>query len=859
MPKVSIPSVKDLAQKATGSGNIPWDENEQNAFWKPQKIDGYRWDKLYPYRLLVVAPNANGTYYVVKGPKGTKGQTNLDVNELPQGVIAIPEDTDSWVYNFPISFQQLSIVDQYAINSVATLRGVSEEHNGVKFKMISANGTTGIFPSRVQISGSPSRPGIAGTIFSGTLEQVSNFKNGLSQISKSASGKHPASVGENNQKDLTLSKAQLKTTGYYKIFQLGQFLERYAEAKKLPANKNWHLAIDMPKQNQTFLVTPVQFSLLQNANKPMEYNYGFQLKAFKRIEVGVSNPFLSKKTLSLTKNDYLNAVNTLKQTRKLMSTAANIVKAVRSDFIGVMDNLRQITLLIKDISGVALSIAELPSQLVKDLKETLADMGDDLKQAGANFSQAAKFGGLFGSSSGSGSSVGFKASLGGLTATQAKTNGSNAAKASMETDPVNNVFNNPHENFEIFDAVSTEDLKVSIQQQQVIDEEIRTVNQWTTDDLRTIKNTLLDVATDLVTSFGAGDISFAKTYNKATPTTRDVPMSLEENELIASIFDTIQELDAITSNQTFDDDKRQNSMEYIGELTSDVGITFDETENKKRVPVPFGLTIEEIALRYLGDSKKWLEISMLNNLQSPYIDEVGYSLTLLSNGSGRQFTVNDSENKLWIGQTIYLNSNTVPVFTRKITSIDGVSSSNKLITVDGLANLDSLKTIEGAKLQGYLSSTINSQNLMWIPSNEPTTEDSRANVIPFLPKDDLRQLSKIDFLLTEDGDLAISSSGDFRLANGMTNLIQAIRLKLSTEKGRLLNHDDYGIDVFVGKSLADVNVQKVYDSISASIGSDERFSGIRNLQVVLNGPTIEISLEVIVINSDLIIPVSFSV
>lgn len=206
-----------------------------------------------------------------------------------------------------------------------------------------------------------------------------------------------------------------------------------------------------------------------------------------------------------------------------------------------------------------------------------------------------------------------------------------------------------------------------------------------------------------------------------------------------------------------------------------------------------------------------------------------------------------------------MSSNTVPLFTRKITSIDGVSSSNKLITVDGLANLDSLKTSEGAKLQGYQSGTINSQNLMWIPTNEESTPDSRANVISFLPKDDLRQLSKIDFLLTEDGDLAISSSGDFRLANGMTNLIQAIRLKLLTEKGRLLNHAEYGIDAFVGKSLADVNVQKIYDSISASIANDERFSGIRNLQVTLNGPTLNISLEVVVVNSELIVPVSFEI
>lgn len=605
MPKISIPNIKDsLTSKVSGvtsSSNIPWDENEQNAFWKPQKLDPKRWDKLYPYRLLVVAPNANGTYYIVKGPKGTKGQANLDVQEVPSGYIAIPEETDSWVYTFPISFLQLSIVDQYAINSIATLKGISEEHNGVKFKMISANGTVGIFPQRIQISGSPTRPGIAGSIFAGTLEQVGNLKTSLNQTKAAFSGSHPASVGQNNPSDLALSKEQLKTTGYYKIFQLGQFFERYVEAKKIAANKNWHLAIDMPKQNQTFLVTPLQFTLMQNANKPMEYNYAFQLKAFKRIEVSASNPLLSKKSLSLTKNDYLRAVNTLKQTRKLLSSAANIIKAVRSDFIGVMDNLRQVTLLIKDVAGVALSVAELPSQLVKDLKDTIADMRQDLNDASQMTKQIKD------------KLKSYTSSLGGQSAVQSQSNGSFQVLSLMETDPINAVFNNPHENFDTFDSISLEDVRLSVQQQNVVDQELETVNSWQIDDLRTIKNTLLDVATDLSNSFGAGDSSFAKTYGKATPTTRAIPMSLEENEIITAIFDTVQDLDFFSSNQVFDDNQRQNSMEHIGEMAADIGITFDQTENKKRVPVPFGLTIEEIALRYLGDSKKWLEIATLNN------------------------------------------------------------------------------------------------------------------------------------------------------------------------------------------------------------------------------------------------------
>ena len=98
-------------------------------------------------------------------------------------------------------------------------------------------------------------------------------------------------------------------------------------------------------------------------------------------------------------------------------------------------------------------------------------------------------------------------------------------------------------------------------------------------------------------------------------------------------------------------------MEYVAGLAATSGIQFNVPTSKILAPVPFGLTIEGIALRYLGDAQRWIEITTLNSLRDPYIDENGFQTSLLSNATGRQFTVADNSN-FWLGQTIAIMSST---------------------------------------------------------------------------------------------------------------------------------------------------------------------------------------------------------
>ena len=111
--------------------------------------------------------------------------------------------------------------------------------------------------------------------------------------------------------------------------------------------------------------------------------------------------------------------------------------------------------------------------------------------------------------------------------------------------------------------------------------------------------------------------------------------------------------------------------------------------------------------------------------------------------------------------------------------------------------------------------------------------------------------------MTGAGDVALNNYGDVRYSSGMTNIIQALKIKLSTQAGKWLIHPEFGISVNPGKSISDVDMQQIFNSINNLIIQDPRFQGINNLQISLNGPTITIGLGVLIANQMGVFPLTF--
>jgi len=819
---------------------------EAGSFFPSIDIQGSRWDKLFPYRLVVVRPKQNSGLYEVVSVGGSAVNVSTSKSDDQFRIRFEPVD-QSWSFRLPITPQQLSISNQFAINTSATLRGIVEEHGGTKFKMISMVGTFGVWPYRGNVNTTtPEPPSSLQTLFGGTLQAFSTLKTNIQRTFSTLKGTNPNPSP--SQPDVANSIGGYAGTGYAQALLLDQFLEQYSERKKFPEWSSYRLAFDIPKQNQTYLVTPIMFTYSQSADSPNEYKFSLQLKAFRRIRLDKNlEPSSVAVPSPLGANTLQRILRALTDARRALGSAYNLVRSVRSDVSAPFNALRETTLFVKNLAGLAASVVDLTDNIISDAKFAIADSLANLDQASLIASAiGAKLMGDIDKVKE------FKRVREGLplgTAIEENT------ILSSKTSPINTIFDNPAQNFDLFNQLDIYSVNFPSSIMNAINDEINRVSLLTVDDIQQHRNTLQELAYQISNAFGTSNDTFAQIYGRPTPKKRLQPITIDEYDILKKLYDVIQLMGVLTMDDSIQ--QNQNSAyEFVKAEANDAGLVFEDSTSKIRAPVPFGLTIEQIAARYLGNSERWLEIVTLNALKPPYIDEVGFIRTFLSNGDGRQFNIS-SVDDLYIGQTIFLFSNTQPKQRRKIINIEKVNDTNYLITVDGLDNLAIFTTSDNAKMQAYLPGTVNSQDQIFIPSDLPVSEDLVTRPVPATKDDELTGLSKIDLLLTDDNDIAIDAFGDFRLAYGLTNIFQALKLKFITEPGQLLRFPGFGSGLRPGISNADINAQDVYNIISALIAQDNRFAGIENLQIIQEGPIFTVNLSVFMANGLGVYPISF--
>lgn len=826
----------------------PWQASQViSRFFPYLTIDGSRWDQLFPYRLLVIdSSNKNN---VVNGDTAY----NIKVGVTPgtsSALITYDSWGSQWVFQLPITPQQLSIVDQYAINTSATLRGVLEEHSGVRFKTITCSGSMGVWTQKPSVAQPPQSPTILESVFGGTIASAQNLIGQVQGVINTVTTGHPSSAPASIRPPAT--SPNYSGTGYYQALALQQFLEQYAEAKKNPKNAGWRLVFHIPKQNQAFVVTPATFTWSQSANKPMEINYNLQFKAWRRIDLAENLFQLESSVQPISPGILATILNTISQARNVTSSALNLIGAVRSDLESPLNVLRQTTLFVKDLAGVALAVADLPFQLQKDyasaIKDSINTLSPSILSNSSNPQVTSSVNSIKASTA---SSEGLT-----LSAVSGGQIGNPSAQASS-IDPSNNVFQTPEANFELLSQVPISSLTLTPAQQNTIDNVIQVARQTTVADLKSFRTTILQLALQLSNNFGAGSAFYSKVYGLPAPTPRIQPMTLDEYDILQSLYDSIQAYDILTATQDIDFLNKQTNMEYVAGLADASNIEFHTSISKVLAPVPFGLTVEAIALRYLGDAQRWLEIVTLNNLRDPYIDEDGFQLPLLSNATGRQLTVSDINN-LYIGQRVLIQSSTQSPTARTILNIDTLSSTSFLLTLDGLPNLDPYVLADQAYVQAYLPGTVNSQQKIFIPSNLPIPNDPNIVIPASAAVDPLSGMSKVDLLLTDSGDVAVNNFGDFRLAYGITNIIQALKIKIGTVLGTIPTHPDFGLGIKVGIINSELNTSDVFNSMNKLIQQDPRFQGLSNLQVTLNGPVLSINMGVILAGKSGVYPLTFN-
>ncbi len=721
---------------------------------------------------------------------------------------------NGYAVTLPITPQDIQITSQFASSVSITSRGVLEEHNGLNVKSITFTATTGVLVSRPSFNLADKVDGNIGAIFGGTIQAVQTFANAVANVFPRQQAQLP---------DVTDSA--LEFSGYYQYHIIRAFLEMYAELKKSPNGRGYRLGLEVGKDRAIYLVTPQAFVTKVSAASPMEKIFTFQGTAWATI----TDNFAAEKQLPLFMgndiSDVQKILNGIRNARTVMQSAKDIISAVKTDAeTNIFGPINNIILTLKEAASVVQTVADFPSDLAKSFQSTIVKNFDGFKTALPESVQAQ-----------------FSAAVQPSLAESSDT-GSVSGVVATKPEILNNIT--------FTDAVPISSLSLTPEQQQSVQDAIDSAAD------NTSNASLRDLIDDLE------ELS-AALENQALTQGVDSPAW----DILYATHDTVQNIYSLIADNFYEtvSVSEQESgvnalLDFYQGYAASGGIAFQKPQSKFAIPFPYRTSLEWLAQQYLGDAERWIEIAAVNNLQSPYIDEDGFQRVFLTNGTGRQFNVNSAEN-MFVDQSIWLSSNTRPLQRRTIKAIQKVTDSNFIITVDGEDDLENFTIADAAKMKAYLPNTVNSQKLIYIPIDVPSNLDNTTvTPITFLNETpEMLALAKIDWLLDQNGDLAVTQDGFQNLSYGKQNIIQAARLKMITIAGGVILHPEYGAGVEVGESEADFSIDDLMARIKDSFSEDPRFQSVDAIEIEQQPGVVKMRVQLTAADNQGAVSVDFNI
>ena len=426
-----------------------------------------------------------------------------------------------------------------------------------------------------------------------------------------------------------------------------------------------------------------------------------------------------------------------------------------------------------------------------------------------------------------------------------------------------------NENFILFypfiSQILLTELRLTPEETNYINTEIDRVRKFTTTDLRGMVNFIREQTALAAALLGKGDPDGLKIYGlspvkkQRNPTFDDflqIERAIELQKIIEGvIFDLRQQ-----------EDKPPNLLEISNSNIDTNSPVSVNTSYLSYTSVPFSGSLESMAQTYLGSKDRWYELVTVNNLQPPYIDEVGEKFPLVSPGGKNSVTIEGTRSiDIPVGQKIRVGSlkfkEEPRIIERKIENGDGTIT----LYLSGIQNLTLLKPQEQAYVRILKPHTVNTGSFILIPS------DVRSSISKTTTpgSDALRRLDKallsfgIDFKRNlSTGDIVSDASGNWEYVAGIDNIRQAVYYALRTEQGELPFHvNSYGITFNIGSVwLGSVEEAAVFaDSLKSSLLRDRRFSSIKNLSIKVTGNSIALEMIVYIMGSNVPIPLSFVV
>lgn len=772
------------------------------------------WNKYFPYKLMILEANANGTYSSAVG---------LTVNE----------------FILPIPPQELAISMPVASSLQPTLGGIIEQHNGAPFRDISLQGTVGV--NQVKHQASPISPTATSVeIYGGLLapratDAVTQVAGSFQSLGNTLLNADKPSTTKTTDQDTIYNKS----TGFYQFIALRSFIEYYVDLKKTNSiikgvdTKNLRLALAVYKESSRYICTGVNFSFKRSSADPLAYDYSLTLRSFKRVNA--VDGFLGVGDRSINYLPPFSRLKDLYNDFSLASTTLELTSLGISGLVGdAFGNLRNLSksvgLFIKNASGIKITLSDMPKSIQSAALATAQDVPQNIKDAWNSIQNA------------------FPAANKDAIGTGTNFSQKGSPLIGNKFDSLDSVLNQPINSF-----------KLPISTKKIISDVIATNSKMTRDDFLEKRKAMEDSLYALSDLVGGNTATLAQTYGKAfNGVTKNI--SLSDFAAISSLSQMITTLSSLSvATGTQSKGALPSTLDYVAGLAQQSGIAFTVPVSKFAVPFPYGVTLERLALQYLGDANRWLEIATLNGLRAPYVDEEGWQKPFVTNGENNKVFVTNNEN-LFLNQGVYVTSNAQARQKRRIVGIQTIGAGLVEVTLSGDSNLDLFKVIDNAVLEGFLPGTVNSQQIIYIPSNTNIPDSGVFDSIPGVDQyDPLIQAAGVDLLLNDDGDLILTPDGDTRLAYGLQNIIQQVKLGLSTEKGTILQHPSYGVELRVGSSTANTNIEQLLKDAKSLFSDSDVFTGVTSATAEKNGPVVKITLVLGIKGLGSEIPITFNV
>ena len=114
-----------------------------------------------------------------------------------------------------------------------------------------------------------------------------------------------------------------------------------------------------------------------------------------------------------------------------------------------------------------------------------------------------------------------------------------------------------------------------------------------------------------------------------------------------------------------------------------------------------------------------------------------------------------------------------------------------------------------------------------------------------------------DLKINKDGDLVLTSSGDFELIAGADNMAQGTVLKLSYEPGEVMLYPELGSGIMVGRKMPPI--EEIKDRITKTLLQDARINKVADLSLMRENSALFITFNLHIKQIDIPIPVKIKV